>query len=196
MFWTSHRFGSISKELPSDSVFGNVRVGAVPGVQDHHLAFDHLHLTPGDLHRLRVTWNNNAKKQKQKHFYIKYVCLNLLFPQLTTSKMSLREHHLQDVLFYSKPILSKTTVDWKYKTGKNKTIIMHMWLCMSMWSHFQASGKVYSFSQMYSKFNSKREKKGVFKSDKCHKLQGWYNATTPVAPACFVSLNIADHPLV
>lgn len=56
---SSHRFGSISKELPGDGVFGDVRAGAVPGLQHRDLAPDHLHLSSGDLHRLSVTWKNN-----------------------------------------------------------------------------------------------------------------------------------------
>lgn len=57
----SHRFGSISKELPGDRVFGDVRAGAVPGVQHCDLALDHLHLSSGDLHRLSVTCKNSRE---------------------------------------------------------------------------------------------------------------------------------------
>lgn len=57
----SHRFASICIELPGDGVFGDIRAGAVPGVQHGDLALDHLHHSSGDLHRLSVTWKNNRE---------------------------------------------------------------------------------------------------------------------------------------
>lgn len=57
----SHRFASICIELPGDGVFGDIRAGAIPGVQHRDLALDHLHLSSGDLHRLSVTWKNNRE---------------------------------------------------------------------------------------------------------------------------------------
>lgn len=64
--WASHLLGVIPRKVPNDGVLGNVWVGAVPGLQHHHLALHHLHLFAGHLHLLGVTWNNNKANRLNK----------------------------------------------------------------------------------------------------------------------------------